>query len=155
LYFFRRRYTRERFAFCAFLAITSLAVTFVTVMIAGGDMAQLVVALVYDALDREPPAVQASLSDKVLALIAIFGLMFCAIFLHKNWRGEISTIEYERSLIGLSPSVVGGTFAAIHHIWTREQFEVYSHDTRQRVDELRLTPAKPKAWHLQVARLWG
>lgn len=152
-YFFRRRYTRERFAFLTFLTIASLALTFVSVLIAGGDIIQLLVSIIYDLIGQSPPIVSPTWSDKILALIAIISLMYLAVTLHKNWKGQISTDEYERSLIGVTPSILSGTVAVIRHIKIKEDFEIYSPNEKRHEEELFIAPEEVKAWHLRVAKL--
>jgi len=59
------------------------------------------------------PEFQASLSDKLLAAIVVIFVIYVGLRLHENWPGETSTREARANDIGVKPSVVSGTVAAV------------------------------------------
>ncbi len=153
-YLYRRRYTRERFAFRAFFAIVSLAATFVAVLLAGGDMVETLVAWVCATFGWDPPQhSQPTLSDKILALLAIATLMYYAVALHKNWKGAISVEEHERAEAGIDPSILNGTLVLVRHLRAGKDLEIYEPDKRSQDQGVSITPTQVRAWHLRVAGL--
>src|ERR1700680_4399330 len=77
-------YTREKFAFRVFVLIASLCSTLITLLVSGPHLFVYVVSIVAEWVGVDASKYQPSLSDKALATILIFGLIYLALTLHRN-----------------------------------------------------------------------
>lgn len=149
-----RVYTRERFAFRVFLLLVSLVATMISLIFSKKSALTETIVVATKLFGLNTPEYEPTLSDKTLGVILILGLIYLAIKLHKNWRGEISTREYEAKLMGLPTGLFVNTIAAVADFSGKSPLEAYS--PRPQIAgplAIALAPTETKAWHQWVARI--
>jgi hypothetical protein len=150
-YKYFRSYTRERFAFRVFLLIASLSGSVIFLLLSGKSKLALFISAIASIFGIEGVDFEPSFSDKLLAVVLLFSLMYFATRLHKNWPGAISVREHEARLAGEKPTVVIGAIAAVANIAGKVELQPYeSAKAAPHNVGLTFAPADTRAWHVWV-----
>jgi hypothetical protein len=147
-------YTRERFAFRVFLTCSSLS-SLMIFFIFGKDMLLgAIVDVINGMLGTSIPNLQVSASDKILACLIIFAIIYLGLRMHQNWPGAISTREHEAALVGIKPGILSGTLAVLEDITGRAPLERRDSGNRPHTYSREIfAPTETRAWHSWVARI--
>lgn len=105
--FYRKRHTKERFAFYAVLTLVSLAVPILTSILSNKTLLGLALEAIDHFFKIDLPAKEPTFSDQALAVLLFCIMTYFLTKIHQNWNSEIITeSQYKNSLKGVSTSIL-------------------------------------------------
>lgn len=108
---YRKKHTRERFAFFAVLTLASLAVPIITSILSNTSVLGLIIHSINHFFDLKLLATEPSFSDQALAILIFSIFAYFLSNLHRNWNSEVvSERHYKNTLKGVNSSLINDFF---------------------------------------------
>lgn len=145
LYIFRKKYTRERYAFWATLSLFSFGSMVLVHIFTDNSVIKIVVELLNITFDTKIPIPQTSWSDKMFSVIIFTILGIVIVSIYKNWDGAKSQEEADWSPRPFMTNALKGIpgrkiVISVEDEEKEKQFEQPYFDTSL-------------AWHINVAKM--
>jgi len=99
LRFFKKKHTRERFAFVALLTVGVLIANAIAIIAGGSFFTEFLRAISNQFLGTATPE-PIGTSEKLMIISLILMMIFMVYFLYRNWTGSISTREAKAKELG-------------------------------------------------------
>ena len=90
-------YTREYFAFHAFIACSAITTSVIGLLIGGQSFFKFIAVVSYHLLGINAEQYEPGFSDKSLAVVTSIALMYLAYKLHDSWRGQSARKSIRRN----------------------------------------------------------
>lgn len=150
VYFRRKEYTRERFAFVASTAWFALATTVVASLTNKESLFDSLSKLVTADRSVQP----AGSSDRILVVLVLGIAAYIVLQIHKGWNGAVSVHQFERQRFHEPSSFLReASDEARRVVRRRAPFERHKQDDPPRVGSVIETPSGSLAWHVQARDL--
>ncbi|MFC1714667.1 NACHT domain-containing protein [Candidatus Poribacteria bacterium] len=152
---FRKRYTREKYAFVATAMIVSLFTSCFLPMLRSDSILTISIKIINHFVEQDLPfGEKASFSSQILVSLAFFGVIVLVYKMHKNWsvsNGAISVRQQESERLSQKDGWVDDLIALIRD---RENLRTYISEEDEESDSvLRKVDEEELAWYAQVAEL--
>lgn len=150
---YRRRYTRERFAFVATLMIGTLFTTGVLPMLQSESILTLSIKIINHYCKLNIPVEGQAIWTQTLVILAFLGICWLVRNVHKDWDGAVSVRQKENERLSQESGWLKDSAAHIF-IKDRTKLEIYMPAEEDEVDSvLKKTDEEELAWHVQAADL--
>lgn len=151
---YRKKYTKEKFAFFSVATLSTLAVVIILPILNSNTLLSIIIILVNKFFSLNFTLGQPDWTGKLFSVIIWLGFAYIIIQLHKNWEGAVSTNQHENERIHIQRGILSDTLIQLQYFLKREKFEIYeakkffsAGNILRKVDDEKLP------WHVQVAEL--
>lgn len=124
IYLFRKRYTRERFAFHAFASLLAFAAITIIPLIAGHSFLSIIEDIIRSQLAIDVK-ITSNLYDKFLSIFIFFSLVWLAARFHSNWHGPISERSFQNKRRGVKTGLLEDALVHSRAIATKQPIPLH------------------------------
>ncbi|MBL4578257.1 MAG: hypothetical protein JKX74_07285 [Flavobacteriales bacterium] len=155
LYIFRRRYTRERFAFFALGGTITMATAIFVPMLFSHNLITLCAAAGSTFFDLTIAVPQPGYSEQILAAIVFISFVNLISKIHKNWDGAISTREHDMRRLSENSSMWENGYLQAKDFWLQKKAIVQYIDEQDtsKLNIFSKVDEEKKSWHEDVSEL--
>jgi len=146
IYFYRRKYTRERYAFAA-LSVTSLLSVLVITILFGNNPLDSLLEFLFAQFDEDYEIRKLDWPERLLALIFIGYVITLVNRTFTNWDGLISKRQYKNKNSLKNENVLAEGVYEILRILKKEKLEIYKQE-----DEIIYHKIEPPKYELSWKR---
>ncbi len=148
--FFKKQFTRERFAFIAVEGYIVIALVILPYLMEG-SIINIVISLLNQYLEMNFELLDVSISEKLLGMTIPIIYTFFTVSIFKNWKGDISLKHFNENRVGKKSNLFIDSYLVIKK---DEELEKYNPEKHEKLDITfnRDLPEK-LSWNNQVADL--
>lgn len=148
LYFFKRNYTREKYAFFVTVYLFIIASSLVGSFLNSANIYIDSINFIAIKLGQSPIDYTANSSDKILAVIVYLVFGYFSLTMHREWKGAKSQREYDIKNAGGNVTLASDAVFAVTQFASRNEIEV--HEEQKKKEEIYLEIKKNLPWHEAV-----